>query len=278
MVIEECRGLVDEIIVVDDGSTDKSFEVAKRYGVRVFRNRENLGKVAALRRGVAEARGEIVIFMDGDFTYPGRYIPEFIEKIESGFDLVLGSRFKGEPASMPFLNRMGNRLFSLVASYLGCVDISDGQTGFRAFRREKFPELDVEARSLEYETKMTVRAAKLGYNIFEIPIEYRKRVGRSKLRPIRDGFSMFWGLVSLVWRETSLVARAVIFPGLVFLVAGLVFGGVSIYEKLEYGVLKHAYYPMITTVLILVSVQAISVGLVVDYLAKKLDRIEEKLR
>lgn len=279
LVIEECCDKVDEIIVVDDGSTDRTFAVAQKNAnkkVEIYKHETNKGKVAALRTGVEHATGDIIIFTDADYTYPAKYIPDFVKEIEAGADLVLGSRFI-DPENIPFFNRLGNRIFSFIASYISCINIIDGQTGYRAFKRDMFGKLNVNAKSLEFETKMTVRAAKLGYKIVEIPIEYRKRVGRSKLRPVRDGFKMLLALLSIAWHETSLLAKMIMVPSLFFILIGLITGSISIYEKIVFGVLSHAYYPILTTFLILIAIQLISIGLITDYLTKKLDRIEEKL-
>ena len=276
LVVEEYSDQVDEIIVVDDGSTDRTFEVAKKYNIKLYKHETNKGKVAALRTGVEHATGEIIIFTDGDYTYPAKYIPYFVEEIEKGTDLVLGSRLENAE-NIPFLNKMGNHIFSFLATYIGCMNITDSQTGYRAFKREMFDKLNVNARGLEFETKMTVRAAKHGYKIVEIPIEYRERVGKSKLRPIRDGIKMFFALISVAYSETSLLAKMIIIPSLFFILIGLITGLISIYEKIMFGILSHAYYPILTTFLILIAIQLISIGLIIDYLTKKLDRIEDRL-
>jgi len=179
LVIEEYLDKVDEIIVVDDGSSDKTYEIAENineheHNVKVYKHEKNMGKVAALRTGVANASGEIIIFTDADHTYPAKYVPQLISELEKGANLVLGSRFLDGINNMPLLNVLGNKIFSVIAAYISCVNITDAQTGYRAFKREMFSKLDVNAMSLEYETKMTVRAAKLGYKIVEIPLEYRK--------------------------------------------------------------------------------------------------------
>jgi len=180
-VVEEALPYVNEIVVVDDGSRDRTYETArKNFGgnrkVRILRHSKNLGKAAALRTGVANSSGDVIIFTDADYTYPASSFPALVESLENGADLALGNRFmKG--MSMPVLNKIGNSIFSLIATYIACAEIKDGQTGLRAFRKDMFPDLDVNAKNLEYETKMTVRAAKHGYKLAEIPIEYRPRIG-----------------------------------------------------------------------------------------------------
>ena len=278
-VVEEYLPYADEIIIVDDGSSDSTYEIAKTLQtdqVLVFHHEKNQGKVAALRTGVEHAMGDIVIFTDADCTYPARYIPEFVDKIEHGVDLVLGSR-QINRRNIPLFNRLGNFIFSSLAAYISGKTIVDSQTGFRAFRKEMFVKFDVEAKSLEFETKMTVRAAKLGYKIVEIPIEYRERVGTSKLHPIKDGLKMFFGLLAVAWHDTSPLGKMIMFPSFIFIIIGLGFGLVALYERLTVYYLENVYYPLIAVFAILLAIQLMSIGLIVDFLTKKLDRIEEKL-
>lgn len=279
MVMQEYQDFVDEIIVVDDGSSDGTFQVAERqaYGkIRLFRHEENRGKVAALRTGVQHATGDVIVFTDADYTYPARFVPALVREIEGGADLVLGARLQ-DRSNIPAFNRLGNNIFSFLASYISCMSIKDSQTGLRAFRREMFDKLDVKAKGLEFETKMTVRAAKLGYKIVEIPIEYRQRVGKSKLRPVKDGIRMLSALFSVAYSESSLLSKMILLPSMIFILIGLTTGLITVYEKVASGVITNEYYPIFTAFLILVGVQLISIGLIVDYLTKKLDRIEERL-
>ncbi|MCU0637177.1 MAG: glycosyltransferase family 2 protein [Methanothrix sp.] len=280
LVVEEYLEFVDEIIVVDDGSKDGTFNAAKKLeseSVKLFRHSVNSGKVAALRTGIAHATGDVIIFTDADCTYPARYVPKLVEAILRGADLVLGARLQSRD-NIPAFNRIGNNVFSFLATYISCLKIQDSQTGLRAFRREMFDRLDVKAKGLEFETKMTVRAAKLGYKIVEIPIEYRERVGMSKLRPLQDGARMLSALISVAYSETSLLSKMMLIPSAIFILMGLITGFISIYEKLKFGVISHEYYPIFTSFLILVGVQLISLALIVDFMTKKLDRIEERLR
>jgi len=278
-VVREYLDVVDEVIMVDDGSSDGTFQAAQRLvgeKVKLLRHEVNQGKVAALRTGVLQASGDVIIFTDADNTYPARYVPQLVQEIEKGADLVLGARIQARE-NIPAFNRLGNNIFSFLATYISCIRIKDSQTGMRAFRREMFDKLDVKAKGLEFETKMTVRAAKLGYKIVEIPIEYRERVGKSKLNPLKDGARMLTALLSVAYSETSLLSKMILLPSLIFILIGLITGLISVYEKLQYGIISHEFYPIATAFLILMGVQLISLGLIVDYLTKKLDRIEERI-
>jgi glycosyltransferase involved in cell wall biosynthesis len=280
-VVDEALDYVDEIIVVDDGSKDDTARVvranfSKNRKVKLILHDKNQGKADALRTGIKSSKGDIIILTDADYTYPASAFPEMIKKLEEGADLVLGNRFKSNMA-MPSLNKLGNTMFSLIATYITCVNINDGQTGLRAFRRDMFDDLDVNAKNLEYETKMTVKAAKLGYKIDEVPIEYRPRIGQSKLSPFKDGMKMFSSLVSIAFSETSLLAKAIMMPSLLFILIGLLTGISSWIEYLNLGAPKHPYYPLITVFAFLIAIQLFSLGLLTDNLTKKLSRIEERM-
>ena len=283
VVVEEVQKTLQgkhdfEVIVVDDGSTDNTYETAKKYDVKLIKHDSNKGKVAAIRTGISNSTGEIIVLTDADYTYPARYIPQFIDVLNEGADLVLGSRIQKGIVNIPSFNRIGNIMFSMMISYIGCVHITDGQTGYRAFRKKDFEKLDVNARGLEFETKMTVKAAKNGYNIIEVPIEYRSRIGKSKLNPLKDGYRMFKSLFSILLSETSFITKTFLIPTPLFFLIGVLFGLVSMFEKIKYGVLEHEYYPLMAVFMILFSMQLFSLGLVVDFLTKKLDRIDERLR
>ena len=279
-VIDEYYPYVDEIIVVDDGSSDETYMRAQSRAdekVKVYKHVQNQGKVGALRTGVEHASGNIIVFTDADCTYPASYVPEMVKILqEHRADLVLGARLH-DRSNIPLFNRIGNTIFSSLAGYISGKMIQDAQTGYRAMFKDMMPLLDVEARSLEFETKMTVRAAKLGYTIVEVPIVYRERVGVSKLRPIHDGIRMFRGLISIAWNETSPLGKMILGPSVVLVLIGFLFGSWSLYERFTNYDLNNAYFPLIAVFSILLGMQIFSIGLVIDYLSKKLDRIEEKI-
>jgi glycosyltransferase involved in cell wall biosynthesis len=284
-VVDEALDYADEIIVVDDGSIDNTAKIvrqnfSKNAKVKLIRHAINQGKADALRTGVSNATGEIVVFIDADDTYPCRHIPELAKKIEKReADVVIGSRFMpNPPANMSFSHRMGNKLFSGLVSYISSTDITDSQSGMRAFKREIFPEIDVKAKSLEYEPKATARAAKLGYKIKEIPIGYRERIGKSKINGTKDGIKILFSLISVAYSETTLLARMIMIPGIVIGFIGLLIGIGLIKDYLILGIVKRPYYPLITVLSLLVSIQLFSLGLIIDNITKKLSRMEEAIK
>jgi glycosyltransferase involved in cell wall biosynthesis len=280
--LDEYVDFVDEIIVVNDGSKDGTERIGLEYAanngkIKYVRHEANSGKPAALRTGVKNSTGDILIFTDADCTYPARYIPDFLSKIGRGADMVLGARMFNS-GNIPRFNRIGNTIFSMLITYFCYTKISDAQTGFRAMRKSIFPEMDVPARNLEYETKMTMRAAKLGYNVVEVPIEYRKRVGKSKLNPFKDGFYMLKSIPSIIWGESNFLLKSVILVNIALFIIGVAFGLYSLYEKLAFGVLSHEYYPLIAVVFVFTAMQLMSFSLIMEFIINKLNKIEDMIR
>lgn len=280
--LDEYLGYVDEAIIVNDGSMDNTDRIADEYAakypkVKYVRHEANKGKPEALRTGVANASGDILIFTDADCTYPASYIPECVGCIQRGADMVLGARTFNK-RNIRRLNRIGNSIFSALITYFCYTRIKDAQTGFRVMRKDIFPRLDVPARGLEYETKMTMRAAKLGYNIVEVPIEYRKRVGKSKLNPFKDGYHMLKSIPSIIWGESTMLFKSVLIINALLFVIGLAFGAYSLYDKLAHGTLVHEYYPLISVIFVLTAMQLMSFSLIMDFIVNKLNKIDEKLK
>jgi glycosyltransferase involved in cell wall biosynthesis len=181
-----------EVIVADNGSTDGSREIAARAGARVVPVAER-GYGAALRGGFAAARGTYVVMGDADFSYDFGSVPAFVQALEGGADLVLGSRFAGriEPGAMPPLHRyLGNPVLSFLGRLFFGVPVSDFHCGLRGFRRQALDKLGLRTTGMELASEMVVKAALSGLHIEEIPVTLRKD-GRSRpphLRTWRDGW------------------------------------------------------------------------------------------
>src|SRR5579884_99438 len=181
--------LLGEIIVVDNGSKDRTAEIAEACGATVVVE-DRRGYGYAYQRGFMEARGDIVVMRDGDGTYDLASLPEFVDAIQRGADLVLGARLDGmEPGAMPLLHRfVGNPFFSWLFSAAFALEISDVNSGMRAFRRHLFPPARFSQGGMEFALEMLVVAARDELRVVEIPISYKRRQGESKLRTWRDGW------------------------------------------------------------------------------------------
>jgi hypothetical protein len=186
----ERAGLTGEVVVADNGSTDRSVEIARAHGARVV-HVPGRGYGAAYRGGFAAARGRVVVMGDSDDTYDFSRLGDLVGRLEQGADLVLGSRLKGDisPGAMPWLHRyVGNPLLSATLNLFYRTRISDTHSGFRAFRRDAYERLGLRTTGMEFASEMLIVAARSGWRIAEIPIAYHPRAGESKLRTFRDGW------------------------------------------------------------------------------------------
>jgi glycosyltransferase involved in cell wall biosynthesis len=183
-------GRTGEVIVVDNGSTDRSAEVAAEHGAIVVRE-ERPGYGSAYLAGLTHARGSYIVMGDADETYPMRDLAPFVERLAAGDDLVMGSRFEGtiHGEAMPWLNRhIGNPILTGLLNVLFGVKISDAHCGMRAVRRDALPVLDLHSTGMEFASEMVFKAFRRKLRISEIPIDYYPRVGESKLNRFGDAW------------------------------------------------------------------------------------------
>ena len=187
----ERRGYKANIIVIDNGSADRTGEIARGKGARVVLE-PNRGKGMAIRAAFREITGEFVFIIDADYTYPAIHIIDMLEVLEDGYDAVIGSRFKGQMVngSMSSLNRMGNRLLALMTNSLYGIRISDPCTGCWGLKCEVVKGLELDARGFDIEVNIVTEIAKNGCKIKDIPVNYRRRSTPPKLNSLRDGLKI----------------------------------------------------------------------------------------
>jgi glycosyltransferase involved in cell wall biosynthesis len=177
-----------EILVVDDGSQDQTATVAEQYeGVHVLRHKSNRGYGAALKTGIRHARHDLVCITDADCTYPNDRIPEMISRLlEGNYDMIVGAR-TGEDVAIPLTRRPAKWVIGKLANIVAGEPIPDINSGLRLIRRSvllRFFSLLPEGFS--FTTTITLSMLTNGYLVDYVPINYRRRVGRSKIRPVRD--------------------------------------------------------------------------------------------
>ena len=183
-------GRTGEVLVVDNGSTDRSAEVAAAHGARVVTERRR-GYGSAYLTGLEDARGEYIVMGDADETYPLQELGPFVDRLEAGDDLVMGSRFKGtiHGDAMPFLNRfVGNPILTGMLNLLFGVKVSDAHCGMRAIRKDAAAALELHSSGMEFASEMVFKAYRRGLTVSEIPIDYYPRVGESKLNRVGDAW------------------------------------------------------------------------------------------
>lgn len=178
-----------EVLVADGRSHDRTREVARANGARVIQQL-GTGKGRGVRSALDVAKGDYVVMLDADSTYPAKAIPAFVAMLEEGYDVVMGSRFLGriEPGAMKRVNRIGNFGLSILATALYGRRCTDVCTGMWAFRRETMRNLGLTSTHFEVEAEMFARAAIAGLRICEVPITYGCREGVTKLGSVADGF------------------------------------------------------------------------------------------
>lgn len=175
-----------EVIVVNDGSDDNTAEVAAAAGAKVISHPESLGNGAAVKSGARVATGDIIAFMDGDGQHTASELAPLIKRLDEGFEMAIGARDTGSHANVGRL--FANGLYNGIASIMSGRKILDLTSGFRVARAEKFKQfLYLLPNGFSYPTTITMAFLRSGYSIKFEPISAAKRVGKSHIRPIRDG-------------------------------------------------------------------------------------------
>ncbi len=192
-----------EVVIVDDGSTDGTLDILagleQRYtNLRVIRQPRNQGKGAAIRRGVQEARGEFTIIQDADLEYDPNEYPELLEPLLSGqADVVYGSRFaSGHRRVHLFWHAVGNKWLTLATNLITNLNLTDMETCYKVFRTELIQQIPLRSNRFGFEPEVTVKVAKLGCRIYEVPISYNGRdYAEGKKIGLKDAFSALWTLL-----------------------------------------------------------------------------------
>jgi len=185
-----------EILVVDDGSNDRTAEVARDTGVRVVQHRQNRGYGEALKTGIRHAKYERIAIIDADGSYPPQEIPRLAHMLDDA-EMVVGAR-TGPGAAIPLIRRPAKRALTMLASYLTGVKIPDLNSGLRLFRRALAIEFfDLLPSKFSFTTTITLAALNSGYLVEYVEVDYYARTGKSKIRPIQDTFNFFMLIIRL---------------------------------------------------------------------------------
>jgi glycosyltransferase involved in cell wall biosynthesis len=207
----DSSGLRYEVLVVDDGSEDRTYELAESTGARVMRHHANRGYGEALKTGIRHAAHEWIAIIDADGSYPADQIPPLARGLERA-DMVVGARTKAG-AAIPLVRRPAKMLLTWLASYLTDSAIPDLNSGLRLFRRSLALEfLHIFPSGFSFTTTITMAALNNGYIVSFVPIDYLPRKGKSKIRPIRDTLNF----LMLILRMTLLFKPLKVFLPLSF--------------------------------------------------------------
>jgi len=240
-----------EIIVVDDGSTDATAAVAAEFGARVLSSPYSMGNGAAIKRGARAASGEILVFMDADGQHDAADIPKLLDCLEAGYDMAVGARGVGGQASVG--RGLANALYNRLASWMTGHRVADLTSGFRAARAERFREfLHLLPNGFSYPTTSTMAFFRSAYPVAYVPIDVAKRIGRSHIRPLRDGARF----LIIILRIATLYS-----PLKLFAPASVVFGALGLgYYAYTYA--TQARFTNMSALLLSASVIIFLIGLV----------------
>jgi glycosyltransferase involved in cell wall biosynthesis len=254
----QAQDLVGEVIVADNGSTDGSAAIAERAGARVVHQPEH-GYGAAYMKGIAAARGRWIVIGDSDDTYDFGDLPRLIAPLQTGHDLVLGSRFKGRilPGAMPWANRyIGNPVLTGMLNLMFRLNVSDAHSGLRAFTREAYARMQLQTTGMEFASEMVIKASMAGLKITEVPITYHPRGGNSKLNPVEDA----WRHVRFMLLFSPL--HLFLLPGAAALSLGLLITGALVRGPFRIGgFYVGIHYQVVGSLLAVLGMQMLSFGL-----------------
>lgn len=207
-----------EILVVDDGSTDDTAILARDSGARVVSHPISLGNGAAIKAGARAASGDVLVMMDGDGQHKAGDISALIEKLDEGYDMAIGARDSGSHAGIGRL--AANGLYNVFASIISGHRIPDLTSGFRAVRADLFRRfLYLLPNGFSYPTTITMAFLRSGFPITFVPVKADDRVGKSHIRPIRDGIRF----LAIIFKVATLYAPLKVFLPIsgLFFVSGL---------------------------------------------------------
>jgi len=276
---EEAIGLVLEelkregytnILIVDNYSSDATAEIVRSKGIDVIQQ-HGVGKTGALKTAIEHVKTPYMVVMDGDHTYDPKDIEKFLAYIES-YDEIIGSRRFGVE-NIPKLNRFGNRIFTKLFNLLMGSNLSDVCSGMYMLKTEMARRLEFKSRGFDVEVEIAAQMVMEG-RVTEVPINYRKRLGKRKLSPLRDGFRIMVSILKLaqIYNPAmffSILSSLACIPGLILLLW-------AVFVAFFYGV-WHSGYALLGTLLLLSGFQGLSLAVVSLLLKRMEQRIKREL-
>jgi dolichol-phosphate hexosyltransferase len=260
-----------EVILVDK-STDETPARAAELGAKII-NQTGTGYGDAYITGFKHISKdtEVVVILDGDYTYDPYDIPALLQPINDGVDFVIGNRFAHmDEEAMSKRNALGNKILTGMIRYLYHVQITDSQSGMRAIRRSALEDLRLQSPHMPFASEMIIEARIAGLTIAEVPIRYRKRIGQAKLDPFRDALSIVFMTVRLVRDYNPIVIFLPI--GFILILVGLGYGASIFVEFVHTGVVTRFAGTILSVLLIMTGLQISLFGMLADIILTNLRR------
>jgi glycosyltransferase involved in cell wall biosynthesis len=226
-VILNCSKHVERIVVVDDGSKDATADIAEALGVYLIRHKENYGYGASLRDCFNAARdlgADQMVILDSDGQHDPSDIPKLLKPLKEGADIVIGSRFyEGNGQNIPFYRKIGMRILDSATNFVGGIDISDTQSGFRAYGIKAIEKLNIVRNDFSAGSEILLQAKKLGLTIKEADIYCRYDIEKtSKANPLNQGMSILWLILMDMEFRRPLYYFTI--PGILFILLSFILG------------------------------------------------------
>lgn len=268
-VILQARGYADEVVVVDDGSSDRTSKVAELAGATVIRHGENKGYGATIQSILAQAKernADILVLLDADSQHDPEEISSLTKAITEGYDLAIGSR-KLRRRDIPAYRQIGQKVISYFTRILSRSKLSDTESGFRAFSRQAIAVLEPKEKGMAISAETVSEATAKGLRITEVPISAIYTPDGSTLNPVKHGFGVLNRIMVMISERRPLLFFGI--GGGISIALGI-FAGVMVLQKLFASQVLHVGTALISMLLITIGMLSIFVGIILNVLVKRM--------